>query len=199
MYQFSARTNPPLPTNESDVPFWFSSRNPYYTSGYGLPNCPCYALGRINELQALNGLDDVKIDGTLGNAGKWGSSGYIGQTWKKSSTPFLGSIAVFTRGSEAGHVAIVEEIYENGRVKLSNSGWSSTNRTPSNPKWFWISDNINVKNWAGYTFHYYLLPPYIDGEPTPPEPSGGGGGSKKSMNMSDYIVLALCNALPKNL
>lgn len=158
MYKFTPRLTAPLSTNS----FYYSNLNVYYASGYGMPNCTAYAYGRVLELASLNGVY-ADFQGFAGNGGTWGDAGYIGNNWTKSNTPKLGSIAVFTQAGHDGHVAVVEEIHDDGTVTTSNSAWKGTN--------FW-TDRINVKSYGTYNFKYYLYPPYIDGEtPTPPAPS----------------------------
>lgn len=188
MYKFSERLSAPLPSISLDVLNYFSSNNIYYSAGYGMPNCTAYALGRANELSNLNGQGYINVDGFAGNGGEWGKSGYIGQSWERGEVPMLGAIAVFEQAGRDGHVAVVEEIHENGLVKISNSGWSATDRDPSNPLWWWVYDDVDVHNHRSYTFLYFLYPPYIDGIPEPDKED------KKS-----WIVLALCGALKNNL
>lgn len=55
-----------------------------------------------------------------------------------------------------GHVAIVEEINENGDIVTSNSGWQST---------FFYIDNLlksNNYNFTGYTFQGFIYNPFSD-------------------------------------
>lgn len=62
-----------------------------------------------------------------------------------------------------GHVAIVEEIKENGDIVTSNSAWQST--------FFWLMDlqKSNNYNFSGYTFQGFIYNPFSD-SPTPPQP-----------------------------
>lgn len=55
-----------------------------------------------------------------------------------------------------GHVAIVEEINENGDIVTSNSAWQST---------FFYTDNLlksNNYNFTGYTFQGFIYNPFSD-------------------------------------
>lgn len=184
-YLFEERTVAPTQSNATDVLYYFSSNNVYWPT-YSMPNCTSYANGRVNQLLALNSLDFPDVQGSAGNAENWGEDGYIGQNWEKGTTPMLGAIPVWSGGSQGGHVAVVEEIHDDGTIKISQSGWDGFENVgnESDPRWWWVTDNLDVHNYSSYTFKYYLYPPYIDGTPT----------KKKS-----WIPLAICKALPKNL
>lgn len=197
MYNFKPRLTAPYDTIPSDVPYYFSSRNGYYSSGYGMPNCTAYAWGRVMELGDLNN-KNITPDGFLGNGGKWGDSTYLGQTWTKGTTPKLGAIAVWTEYNEAGHVGVVEQINDDGSYVCSNSGYYRPVDI-NNWHYFFITnctkDNVIYYNgsiWGNYLFRYFLYPPYIDETPTPPQPTPES--KKKSI-----IPLMLCNALPNTL
>lgn len=98
--------------------------NPYYQSNYGLPNCTCYAYGRAWELIGS------KPKLSLRNAESWFNDPVC--PYAKGQTPKLGAIMVWAKGvvgngnDGAGHVAVVEEIYEDGSVRTSNSAWGGT-------------------------------------------------------------------------
>ena len=63
-----------------------------------------------------------------------------------------------------GHVAIVEEIKENGDIVTSNSAWQST--------FFWLMDlqKSNNYNFTGYTFQGFIYNPFSDSPTPPPTP-----------------------------
>lgn len=171
MYNFKAQKTKLLKSSTEYQKYY--ATNKYTTAGYGMPNCTAYALGRVNELQDLNGLSYNNFSGWHGNGEDWGESGMIGENWVHSQVPKLGAIACYNHPSSGGHVAVVEQIYENGNVSLSNSAWrgsSEVGNENSNGWWYYL-ENINVKNFANnYTFKYYLYPPFIDNEPIPPTP-----------------------------
>lgn len=56
----------------------------------------------------------------------------------------------------AGHVAIVEEIDENGNITCSNSAWQST--------YFYITNLIKNNNYSysHYTFQGFIYNPFVD-------------------------------------
>lgn len=161
--------------------YWYSD-NPFYQSGYGLPNCTCYAYGRFWEISDLaNGSQDYdrKPEGlSLGDARKWfpESKGF-----ETGQEPKLGAIACWQGSDEsyAGHVAIVEEIKENGDIVVSQSAWTDTNRTESNSLYFYLSTRTKSnnyyyenKNGSGRYFQGFIYNPYVysSGGDTPIEP-----------------------------
>ena len=201
MYKFVERTVAPTQSNAEDKIYYFSdTNNVYYYAGYGMPNCTCYSLGRVNQLSALNNTKYPDVDGFAGNGETWGQSGYIGQNWVKSDKPKLGAIAVWRGGSASGdgHVAPVEAIYADGTIKTSNSGWhgSANVGNEDDSRWWWIEDHLDYRNYGTYEFMYFLYPNYIDEEPTPPEPPEPPEPPK---DKKSWIPLAICNAMLNNI
>lgn len=149
--------------------YWYSNTNPFYPSGWGLPNCTCYAWGRFWEIS------DVVPHLPTGNGGQWwGSvSGYeVGQT------PQLGAIMCFYDPNGEGHVAIVEEIDEQGNVVSSNSGYSRNPGGYDDPNYFFIDHNPKATNYRstwevarGYSFQGFIYNP--EQPVPPPTPSKG--------------------------
>ena len=66
-------------------PYWYSD-NPFYQSGYGMPNCTCYSYGRWYELL---GTKPTMLP--LGNAGTWFRNAPA--SLQKGQTPERGAIA----------------------------------------------------------------------------------------------------------
>lgn len=100
---------------------WYS-RNPFYQGGYGLPNCTCYAWGRFWEIGDPNNTGANRPHLPTGNGNQW--YGQVVGYQKNSYTPKLGSVVCFG-GASPGHVAIVEEIRDNGNtIVTSNSDWN---------------------------------------------------------------------------
>ncbi|MFR8117267.1 MAG: hypothetical protein ACLVAK_09735 [Clostridia bacterium] len=63
----------------------------------------------------------------------------------------------------AGHVAIVEEIEQNGNITCSNSAWQST---------FFFLTNLLANNnysYSHFTFQGFIYNPFAD-QPIPPSP-----------------------------
>jgi len=136
--------------------YWYDTNyNPYYPD-YGLPNCTAYCYGRGWEVMQGN---DPELP--MGNAEEWADR----TTYPVGSTPRLGSILCFAY-ADAGHVASVEIINEDGSIVVSNSAWQGT--------YFWIEtlypeDNYRP-SWAdNYDFRGFIYLP-IPG-PTPPTPT----------------------------
>ena len=117
-------------------PKWYSD-NPFYTSGYGLPNCTCYCYGRWYELLNLK----PTFMNQLGNAGDWWTQ--MPSQVQRGQTPELGAIACWydPYGYYDGHVAVVEEIYNSGHILTSNSGYLGT--------FFYTEDNYLSNDWIG--------------------------------------------------
>lgn len=194
MYQFQPRLTKILKSSE-DYQLYYAT-NRYTTSGLGMPNCTAYALGRVNTLQALNGLSYNNYSGFYGEPKDWGNSGTIGNDWVHSDIPKLGCVAVFSDLSgEGGHVGIVEQIFETGNVTLSNSGWvNSANVGNENAStWWYLNSNINIKTYRSGTFRYYLYPPFIQGDTPTPEPP------KPTPTKKSWIPLALVGAMKNNI
>lgn len=106
---------------------WYSD-NPYYPT-YGMPNCTCYAWGRFWEISDPLGSQQTKPTLPTSDGGQW--FGRVDTTeYTKSSLliPALGAVICFSDDNGgAGHVAIVEQIINNGEtIVCSNSAWEST-------------------------------------------------------------------------
>ena len=125
-------------------PWWYSNGNPFYASGYGLPNCTCYAYGRYAEVR--NAFANLPT----GDAGTW----YDNATaFERGQTPKLGSVICFKSrsGTYLGHVAIVEVINQDGSIVTSNSGWQAS--------YFWTETLYPslgyCSNWMTHGRDYY--------------------------------------------
>lgn len=160
--------------------YWYDG-NPFHTAGYGMPNCTCYAWGRFWEISDLaDGTKDYSDRPTLptGDAGEWFSSvtGY-----ETGQTPKLGAVACWSDDTGgAGHVAIVEEIAENGDITVSQSGWESD--------YFWTNTKqaSNGYSYTNRTFQGFIYNPHItvvtpDPEPDP-DPTPDTKKKKKKYN-----------------
>lgn len=134
--------------------YWYSL-NPFYHAGYGLPNCTCYAWGRFYEILGR------KPVLSLGNAEDWygKNDGY-----SRGSTPRLGAVICWRKGRAgyggdgAGHVAVVEKIYSDGSILISQSGWRSSR--------FWTSVVKKGYHRSGYVFQGFIYNPAVTGSET---------------------------------
>lgn len=112
---FSPRYDAPNSSNS-----YYYSSNPFYKSGYGMPNCTCYAYGRAYELLG------TEPSLSRGNAGYWWWYNKNSGIYSYGSTPKLGAIACWDRyDQDRGHVAVVEAI-EGDSVTISESHYSGT-------------------------------------------------------------------------
>ena len=166
MASFTQRTEAPSSSNA-----YYYADNPFYASGYGLPNCTCYAWGRFWE---CGGGSRPTLG--LGNAEDWWgySDGY-----SRGTTPRLGAVLCWRKGvagnnaDGAGHVEIVEQINEDGSIITSGSAW--------NGFMFRRKTRTNASgNWDGgdYIFQGFIYNPVVfdgdgGGETIKPEPVTG--------------------------
>lgn len=147
-------------------PYWYSD-NVFYQSGYGLPNCTCYAWGRYYELTG------VRPGLPTGNAGDW----YDAATgFPRGQTPALGAVACYydPNGYYAGHVAVVEQINSDGSLVVSQSGYERplSAYPPDMSNYFW-TDNVTrdmdymnafLRYSRGYRLRGFI---YLNTEPVP--------------------------------
>ena len=155
MSKFVKRTVAP----EKDNGFYYAN-NIFYKCGYGMPNCTAYAWGRFYELTGQY----PKL--STANAENW----YVkNDGYSRGQTPKLGAIACWAKGKVgnasdgAGHVAVVEEIRNDGTIVTSNSGWKSTN--------FYMKEIRKPYNLSGYTFQGFIYCPTEFEEDTPVQPT----------------------------
>ncbi len=143
---FSQRTTTP-----GDLPY-YKSLNPFYISGYGMPNCACYAWGRAYEIMK------TKPKLSTGNAENWYG---FNDGYQRGQAPMQGAIACWAKGKPgdssdgAGHVAVVEQINADGSIITSESGWKSS------PPW-WRKTRMKDGNWgqgSAYTFQGFIYLP----------------------------------------
>lgn len=152
---FIPRTSTTDPTPMENSPWWYSSGNKYYASGWGLPNCTCYCYGRIGEIK---GAFDTRVPN--GDGQDWWPNALAAGDLPYGQAPALGAIICFGAPAGSGfygHVAIVEQIYDNGDLLLSNSGY------PAN--YFWTARvtraNDYREQWEinrGYYLQGFLYP-----------------------------------------
>ena len=145
-----------------------------------LANCVGYANGRFNEIiTELTGYQGNKYNTLNCNAEYFieraKSAGLeIGQT------PKPGAIMCWEgKGDLAGHVAVVEEVYDNNHVYTSESGYGGSA--------FWNSHRYNNNGRWGtgtnYPFRGFIYNPEVKPEPTPtPTPSD-------KFNIGDKVII----------
>lgn len=139
--------------------YWYSD-NPFYLSGFGLPNCTCYAWGRFWEETP----DNKPVHVPLGDATTWWEQAVNEGYFETGQEPKLGAIACFKNGIN-GHVAIVEKIDNKGNITTSNSAWGGeyffTKTLLKNNNYYDVSADLLFQ---GFIYNSYL-------EPIPPIPT----------------------------
>lgn len=147
---------------------------PAITGANVLCNCVGYANGRFNEI-----MNDPELKGIVLNF-KYqlttNAENFIesakNQGLKISSTPIEGGIMVWKKGATlsgkdgAGHVAIVEEVYDDGTILTSESGYNAyafktARRNNANGRWSQPS---------GYTFRGCIVNPGVKNPKVVPAP-----------------------------
>lgn len=145
--------------------YWYEG-NPFHLAGYSMPNCTTYAWGRFWEISDLaDGEKDYSNKPTLptGDAGEWFDEV---EDYETGDIPKLGAVICWSDdGGGAGHVAIVEEIDDDGNITVSQSGWGSS-------KLFWLSTiyKDDGYSYTGKTFQGFIYNPDVEGEPEEPDP-----------------------------
>lgn len=140
-----ARLSAPSASNK----YWYKL-NPFYQSGYGLPNCTCYAWGRFYEILGSR----PKL--SLSNAENW--YGYK-DGYKRGKTPKLGAVICWRAGKVgvgsdgAGHVGIVEQITSK-KIVVSMSAWGGT-------RFYTQTFTIGKYNYNGFVFQGFIYNPAV--------------------------------------
>lgn len=92
-------------------------------TGYVLPNCTSYAESCFNhEVCMLTGIPDTIIYSFDGNAENWYKDA-VRLKLERGDTPREGAMMCWSGGK--GHVAIVDKIYEDGRLRIYESSYSA--------------------------------------------------------------------------
>ena len=152
-----------------------------------LCNCVGYANGRFNEIGEYGKCKYQLVcnaENFIEAAKKLGL--------KISSTPIEGGIMVWQKGSTlsggdgAGHVAVVEEVYEDGSILTSESGWNAwafktIRRNNSNGRW---------GQGSAYRFRGCIINPAVKNPkvvPTPKLVVDGIGGENTVRAMQKFF------------
>lgn len=124
--EFTKRLNSPGPSDKEWIHYSAGGSNQCIkvNGNSCLPNCVGYAWGRMTEI--LGHTPDL----SCGNAEDWWDHN---DSFERGDTPKLGAVVCWSRGQThngadgAGHVAIVEEIHDNGDIVISQSGYINPN------------------------------------------------------------------------
>lgn len=120
----------------------------YVHSPSVLPNCTGYAWGRFMEIMGTTTCN-LSID----NAWRW--YGNTGDGYQRGDIPQLGAVACWDKPGDAGHVAIVEAIYDDGSILISQSGYMSS-------KIFWTQTlEPGYKFGSAYIFQGFIYNPAV--------------------------------------
>lgn len=141
-------------------PYWYRD-NPFWQSGYGLPNCTCYVWGRWWE---ITGVRPDKL--SLGNGDTFYPRG-VAAGIPHGQTPQLGAIICFEYEEpykdEGGHVAVVEKINPDGSIVTSNSAWGGS--------YFYTVTLTPPDYLEGISYPHFVQGfLYLDSTPRPPGP-----------------------------
>ena len=140
---------------------YYYDKNPFHLAGYGMPNCTTYAWGRFWEISDINKDYSNKPKLSTRDAGRWFE--YTEDGYERGQVPKLGAVACWSDDTGgAGHVGIVERIFENGDIVISQSGWESS--------YFWTSTKLaeNGYSYDGRTFQGFIYNPFVtEIKPTP--------------------------------
>lgn len=154
-----------------DNPYYYSSKNIFYSAGYGMPNCTAYAFGRAYEILGY------EPSLSHSNAQDWYGYNMNGGYYNYGSTPKVGAIACWSYNG-GGHVAVVESI-DGDTVIYSNSAWSGTNfyltyGSVSNP-------GSGGNSWWNFQGYIYILDSYSDS-------SNNNDSSARPLPTDDYTT-----------
>lgn len=144
-------------------PKWYS-QNPFYTSGFGLPNCTCYSWGRWWEIADPENVGIHTPNLSLGNGKEWWQYNINNNIYEYGQSPKLGAVLCFTNNNPLsnGHVAVVEQIYSD-HIVTSNSDWGG--------QYFYLEtlypDANNQYHHATYWSQGFIYNPYAE-QPPPP-------------------------------
>lgn len=137
--------------------------------GHITGNCVSYAWGRFSEILG----EPCKLSQTDG--GQMFADNK--NKYETGDVPALGAMACWAMPGDFGHVAIVEQINEDGSIYTSNSGWGWQSRYPESE---WVrkvpgSASNGWTIWGGYVFQGFIYNP-------------GGGDASNILN--DFIAEA---------
>lgn len=143
--------------------FHWYSQNPFYIAGYGLPNCTTYAWGRFWEISDPLGTGENRPTLPTSNGGDWWGD-VDTSVYEIGQTPKLGAVICFSDDYAGGdgHVAIVEEINQDGTITCSNSAWGGS--------YFYLTtlSSSNDYKYSHFTKQGFIYNPFVS--PTPPPP-----------------------------
>lgn len=194
---FAMRTSKPGASNKEYITrgnggwSWCIQGSPTDKNCDVLANCVGYACGRFNEIyNEIKGTTGMKYYALNCNAENFIERAINTHGLEVVGYPVKGGIMVWQKGATlsgndgAGHVAIVEKVYDSNHIYTSESGYGSSA--------FWNSHRYNTNGrWglgSGYTFRGCIVNPAVgkvtvDEEPKP-EPGPVG-----KFNIGDKVTI----------
>lgn len=129
-----------------------------YVDGYCLPNCVGYAWGRFMEIAGV-----TTCNLSRGNAKDWYPNTRDG--YSRGQVPQVGAVMCWKTRGQYGHVAIVEQVYSDGSVLISESADCGDHVVydPNNSR-HWKTQIISTRsnystvyaNFQGFIYNPYL-------------------------------------------
>lgn len=165
---------------------WCIQGSPTDSACNVLSNCVGYACGRFNEIyNEIKGTTGMKYYALNCNAERFAEKAKSFHGLEVVSYPVKGGIMVWEgAGNLAGHVAIVEEVYDNNHVYTSESGWNSSA--------FWNAHRYNTNGrWGSGTSYKFIgcvVNPAVGKVTAAPKPTPAPSTSTK-FNVGSKIVL----------
>ena len=166
---FEPRLSTTSPTPMTGNKYWYnSSYNPFWPS-FAPPavgadgNCTWYAYGRFSEIASY---EAGECQLPTGNGEDWYTRASASGYYEVGQEPRLGAVICFSGGGDGGHVAVVEQILDNGDVVTSNSAYG-------NPGTYFYTQTYHKAdgyNFGAFTFQGFIYNPLIFGPPPQPTP-----------------------------
>ena len=158
MAKYKPRLSAPTTTNKNYLHYTKGGYNYciHISAGSCLPNCVGYAWGRWRELLGK------KHNLSRANAENWWANKDDG--YKRGQTPKVGAVMCWRKGKAgvasdgAGHVAVVEQVHEDGSVTYSNSNYGGT-------RFYTKTLKPPYKLGSAYTFQGFIYLPISFDEP----------------------------------
>ncbi len=153
------------------------------TTGSVLSNCVGYAWGRAYEI--LGSRPSL----SRGNAEDW--HGNTGDGYARGSVPKVGAIVCWRKGKAgnqadgAGHVAVIEKVYDNGDVLTSNSNYKGTRFYTMR-----VTKSSGYTPWSGYTLQGFIYLPVKEQAEKPQTGGAFGIGDEVSFTGSKHYINA---------
>lgn len=163
------------PTEDNN---YFYDWNVYYQSGYGIPNCTCYAYGRAYEVLGTR----PKL--CTGDAASYYAYNKIFGPYDYGQVPKAGSIGVFGGGIAGdGHVIFVERVNQDGTIDVTDSNYIYSGGYDESLAFRYITNITPETRWPHLNFLGYIYVAADDSDKS----TGVVGNSDKSLSKEAYF------------